>query len=198
MTTSGPSHPAMLDLDAPERIARWRPFVQWILAIPHLIVASILSYVVAVIWVISFFTVLFTRQVPEGLHNFQVMVQRYSWRAYSYSFFMHDRYPPFDFAMRADDDGTQPPRTSLAHERPLNRWLPLIKWLLLIPHFIVLFVLLIVAYVLAIVAFVVVVVLGRWPEGLRNFFVGIFRWAWRINSYFYFLTDRYPPFSLSR
>jgi len=198
MTVSGASHPAMLDIDAPETIARWRPLVQWLLAIPHLIVAGILGYVVAIIWVISFFTVLFVRNVPEGLHNFQVMVQRYSWRAYSYSLFMHDKYPPFDFAMRADDPGDQPPRTSLEREAPLNRWLPLIKWLLLIPHFIVLFVLLLVAYIVGIIAFFAVIILGRYPTGMRDFIVGVFRWAWRVNSYLYFLTDKYPPFSLSR
>jgi hypothetical protein len=188
----------MLDLDAPEKIARWRPLVQWILAIPHLIVAGILGYVVFVIWVISFFTVLFTRRVPEGLHNFQVMAQRYTWRAYSYSLFMHDKYPPFDFPMVAEDPGDQPPRVSLAHEQPLNRWLPLIKWLLIIPHLIVLVVLALVAYIVGIIAFFAVIILGRYPLGLRDFLVGFFRWTWRVYSYIYFLNDTYPPFTLSR
>jgi hypothetical protein len=188
----------MLDLDAPEKIARWRPLVQWILAIPHLIVASILGYVVYVIWIISFFAVLFVRHVPEGLHNFQVMVERYSWRAYSYAAFMHDKYPPFDFSMRADDPGDMPPTASLLHEKQLNRWLPLIKWLLIIPHLIVLMVLGLVGFIVIVIAFFAVLITGRFPSGMRDFLVGIARWSWRVTSYMYFLQDKYPPFSLSR
>lgn len=195
MTVTGPLHPAMRDLEAPEQIARWRPLVQWLLAIPHLLIAGVLSYVVQVVYLINFFAVLFTRCVPEGLHNFNVMYERYAWRAYSYAAFMHDKYPPFDFTMAAAEPGGSPATTSLERAAQLNRWLPLVKWLLAIPHYIVLIVLFLVAFVLIIVAFFAVLITGKFPLGIRNFLVGVSRWGWRVNAYVWFLRDEYPPFS---
>jgi hypothetical protein len=78
----------------------------------------------------------------------------------------------------------------------MNRWLVLIKWLLLVPHYIVLWLLGIATFVVVVIAFFAVLFTGRWPQGLRDFVVGYARWTTRVNAYFYFLTDAYPPFSL--
>ena len=172
MTVAGPVHPAARDLDAPAKIARWRPLVQWLLAIPHLLIVGVLGYVIYVVYLINFFAVLFTRRVPEGLHNFNVMFERYSWRATSYAGFMTDKYPPFDFSQVAMDPGDQPATTSLERAVQLNRFLPLVKWLLAIPHYIVLTILLIVGLVLWIVAFFAVLITGKFPLGIRSFLVG--------------------------
>jgi hypothetical protein len=194
---SGPAHPAVLDLEAPERIARWRPLVQWILVIPHFLILYALGVISQVVWLISFFAVLFTRNIPEGLYNFQVMVQRYGWRTYSYSGFMHDEYPPFDFTVATADPGVTPATLSVERPEQMNRWLPLVKWLLIIPHLIVVMILFFVAWLVWVIAFFAVLITGKFPLGMRTFIVGVLRWYWRVNAYILFLRDEYPPFSLS-
>ena len=81
--------------------------------------------------------------------------------------------------------------------RDLNQWLPLVKWLLAIPHYVVLFFLLIAAIFAVIVAWFAILATGRYPQGLFDFVVGVGRWSLRVSAYaFLLVTDRYPPFSL--
>ena len=90
-------YPLQLELHADLHITRWRPLVQWLLAIPHLMIAYALRFLRQALTLISFFTVLFTEQIPRPLFDAIVMTYRYEWRAMSYAFFMHEDYPPFDF-----------------------------------------------------------------------------------------------------
>ena len=83
-----------------------------------------------------------------------------------------------------------PARLEIAYPTELNRWLPLVKWLLVIPHF---FVLLFVG----IGAFFAVLFTGRWPRGAFDYMVGTFRWAYRVTAYFHLMVDAYPPFSMA-
>ena len=81
-----------------------------------------------VLTLISFFTVLFSQQVPRPLFDAIVMTYRYEWRAMSYAFFMHEDYPPLDFALSSDDDGAEPHTSlSLAYPEHLERWAPLLQ-----------------------------------------------------------------------
>jgi hypothetical protein len=191
-----PAYPATLDFAGPDQIARWRPLVHWILVIPQMIIVAVLGFVAGVILLISFFAILFTRRIPEGLFNFQVMSQRYSWRAYSYAWFMRESYPPFEFPMSASDPADDPAALAVEPPELVNRWLPLVKWLLAIPHQIVLFVLWFVTGILVVIAFFYVIFTGRYPLGIRNFLIGYARWYWRVWAYTYLLRDEYPPFSL--
>ncbi len=97
----------------------------------------------------------------------------------------------------ADPAADYPVRLNIAYEEPLNRFLPLVKWLLLLPHYIALFLLVIGAYLAAIGAFFAVLFTGRYPRGIFEFEVGVMRWALRVNAYYYLMTDHYPPFSLN-
>ena len=132
-------YPLQLELHASRHITRWRPLVQWLLAIPHLMIAHALRFVRQALTLISFFTVLFTEQIPRPLFDAIVMTYRYEWRAMSYAFFMHEDYPPFDFDLSSEDDGAEP-HTSLRLTYPghLQRWQPLYKWFLAIPQYFVL------------------------------------------------------------
>jgi hypothetical protein len=92
--------------------------------------------------------------------------------------------------------GGYPLRADVEHQVEYSRFLPLIKWLLLIPHFIVLIVLGILAMLVTLVSFFVVIITRRYPRGMFNFVVGVHRWAWRVQAYLLLMTDRYPPFTL--
>jgi hypothetical protein len=111
---------------------------------------------------------------------------------------MHEDYPPFDFALSSDDDGTEP-HTSLrlAYPEHLQRWQPLYKWFLAIPQYFVLAGLAIAAALGIIAGFFAVLFTGEYPEGIRGFLVSAYRYTLRVEAYVGFLTDRYPPFSLA-
>ena len=196
MSTSA-SYPLQLEFHADRRITRWRPFVQWLLAIPHLMIAWALRSLRQALTLISLFAVLFTKRIPRPIFDAIVMTYRYEWRAMSYAFFMHEDYPPFDFDLSSDDDRIEI-HTSLRLTYPehLDRWKPLYKWFLAIPHYFVLAALFVAACVSVIVGLFAVLITGEYPEGIRDFLVNVYRYALRVEAYVGFLTDRFPPFSL--
>ncbi len=183
-------YPVTFDVAYPESPNRWLILIRWLLAIPHYIVLYLLSILAGVVWIISFFTILFARTYPDSLYGFMVGVQRWNANLGAYILF-HDRYPPFSMGA-SDYEGV-----AFAVERPdFNRWLVLIKWLLVIPHAIVLSVLGVIAMVALIPLALAVLFTGRYPRGLFDFLVGVGRWNARVDAYATFLVDRYPPFSL--
>jgi ABC-type uncharacterized transport system YnjBCD permease subunit len=191
-------YPVQLEFHGDPRITRWRPLVQWLLVIPHLMIAWALRSLRQVLTLISFFTVLFTEQIPRPLFDVIVMTYRYEWRALAYGLFMHEDYPSFDFELSSEDDGTEP-HTSLRLTYPehLARWKPLYKWFLAIPHYFVLAGLFIVACFGILGGFFAVLFAGEYPEGIRSYLVNTFRYALRVEAYVGLLTDCYPPFSLA-
>jgi hypothetical protein len=191
-------YPAHVEFRADRRITRWRPLVQWLLAIPHLIIASALRSLRQVLILISLFTVLFTERIPRPLFDMMAMTYRYEWRSFSYAMFLHEDYPPFDFQPAADDDGVEP-HTALGIDYPehLNRWKPLYKWLLAIPHYFVLVALGIGAVFAVIASFFVVVFTGEYPDAIRSYLIGTYRYGLRVQAYTGLLTDTYPPFRLA-
>jgi Domain of unknown function (DUF4389) len=190
-------YPAQLEFRGDEHIARWRPLVQWLLGIPQLLIANALSSLRSILTLISFFTVLFTKKIPRPLFDVIAMTYRYEWRAMSYALFLHEDYPPFDFQPSADDDGVEPHTTlSLTYPEELNRWKPLYKWLLAIPHYFVLVALAIAGFFVVIAGFFAVVFTGEYPHGARDFLVGAYRYNLRVQAYVLLLTDQYPPFAM--
>jgi hypothetical protein len=192
------SYPVELELDAPEEIANWRPLVHWLLAIPHLMLANVLSNVASVVAVISWFSIVFTGKLPEGLANFQCMAIRYQARAYSYAFWLREAYPSFDFTMTPAEPGGDPLRVNFRPQLgDRNRLTVGLRLLWIIPIAIFVGVIGIVASVVAVIGFFAVLFTGRWPSGLRSFLIGAARLAVRTSAYGYLLVDDYPPFSLS-
>lgn len=190
------TYPVRLGLEAPVEVARWRPLLHWLLAIPQWIVLYVLGMVTGVLTVIAWFAILFTARIPRGLFDFMVMAQRYSWRVMTYGLWMREPYPPFEFTPASEDPGGDPAWLTIEYPERLSRLLIFVKWLLVIPHAIVLYILYIGAFVATVIGWFAVLITGRWPAGLRRFLVGVMRWSVRTNAYVSLLTDRYPPFSL--
>ncbi len=199
MQTSNVSYPATFSFDPPERIDRWRPLVQWLLAIPHLLIVDVLATVARLLAVISWFAILFTGRLPAGLAGFQSMYLRYSLRTATYAGFMRAEYPPFGFTTTPADPGEDTRvRVEVVPElENRNRLTTAFRIILVIPHLIVLVGLGIAVFVVGVIAFFAVIFTGRWPQGLRGFVLGVGRWWLRVDAYLLLLADEYPPFSLS-
>ena len=195
VTTTGGAmeapYPVTLSIEYPETLNRWMPLIKWLLIIPHAIIVYFLQLAYNVVAFIAFFAVLFTEQYPKGLFDFSVGVRRWSLNVSAYSWLMRDEYPPFSW-----DPGEYPAALEIPYPERLNRWMPLVKWLLAIPHFIVLFFIAIAAVIAVIVAFFAILFTTKYPQGLFDFIVGYLRWTERVQAYVLFMRDEYPPFSL--
>jgi hypothetical protein len=100
---AGSGYPISLEFDGGLEVQNWRPLVNWLLAIPHWFVIWVLSIVSFFLWIAAFFTVLFTQRNP--FVGFQSMFLRYEWRVISYTYWMRNEYPPFDFDTVLADNG---------------------------------------------------------------------------------------------
>jgi hypothetical protein len=192
------SYPATFSFDAPEKVANWRPIVNWLLVIPHLVILYGLRILSQVVGIISWFVILFTGELPESFANIQAMYLRYELRTYTYLIFMREEYPPFAFGMMPTDTG-EDPRVRVEFRPQLadrNRLTVGFRFLLVIPQVLVLAVLEIASAVMTVIAFFVVIFTGRWPEGMRTFVLNVVRWYLRVETYYLLLTDEYPPFEL--
>ncbi len=189
--------PVQLDLTADTRVARWRPLVQWLLAIPHLAIANVLATLRNLLTLISFVSVLFTKRIPRQVFDVIAMTYRYEWRSTSYALFMHEQYPPFDFQpSAADDSGTPHTTVDFTYPGEMSRWKPLYKWLLAIPHYIVIVALAVASIFVIIYGLFAVVITGSYPVRARDFLVGAYRYGLRVQAYVGLLTDTYPPFEV--
>jgi hypothetical protein len=192
------AYPATFEFDPPEKVANWRPLVNWLLAIPHFVILYFLQIASEAVAIISWFVILFTGSLPEGFANFQAMYYRYELRTYSFAGFLREEYPPFTFGMSTNDTG-EDARLRVDFRPELtdrNRLTVAFRIILVIPQFIVLALLAIAAFVVHLIGFFAVLFTGRWPAGLRDFVVNVGRWYLRVQAYMALLTDRYPPFAL--
>jgi hypothetical protein len=190
-------YPIEVGIDAPDRIARWRPLVHWLLAIPLFIVLYVLRIVAQVLAFIGWFAVLFTGALPEGFGNFIAGYHRYAWRTYSYAMFLREPYPAFAPELGYTDPGDDPTWFEVQRPEEFSRVAVLLRLIFVIPQLVALFFLGIALWVAMVVAFFVVLFTGQWPAGVRNFVIGASRWYLRVDAWFLLLADPYPPFSLS-
>ena len=187
-----PGYPLRFEIEYPEQLSRWLIFVKWLLAIPHFLILYALGAVANVITFIAFFAILFTGRYPRGLFDFVVNIYRWQENVFAYYGLFRDEYPPFSW-----EAGKYPVTFEVDYPESLSRWLIFVKWLLAIPHIIVLFFLYIVALVVWVIVWFAILFTGRFPRGLFDFLVGVSRWSLRVNSYaLLLLRDDYPPFSL--
>ena len=191
-------YPATLTFEPPERVRNWRPLVNWLLAIPQLILVSALRYVAEILAFVSWFVIVFTARLPRALASFQVMYLRYYVRTVTFAGFLREEYPPFEFPATPGDPGDVPRvRVDLLPElEGRNRLTVAFRIILAIPQLIIVALLGFLGAIVLIIAFFAVLFTGRWPVGLRRFTVGVLRWWLRVEAYLLLLTDTYPPFSL--
>jgi hypothetical protein len=136
--------------------------------------------------------IVFRRKYPRWWFDWNLELMRFSNRVGTYIALMTDRYPSTDEHQSVALDFAYPDT-----KEGLNRWLPLVKWLLAIPHYIVLVFLWIGAFFAVVFAWFAILFTGRYPEGLFRYVQGVFRWTNRVVGYSLVLvTDEYPPFRL--
>ncbi len=211
-------YPVRIEGELDPGVGRWLWLVKWALAIPHYIVLAFLWLAFLVLTIVAFFAILFTGRYPRGIFDFNVGVLRWTWRVgfYSYAALGTDRYPPFTL----DEVPDYPARLEVAYPERLSRGLVLVKsWLLAIPHYVVVGILLgggsyaaSRAYdrawgfgyqtgligVLVLFAGVALLFTTRYPRGIFDVVLGMDRWVARVAVYVFLMRDEYPPFRLDQ
>jgi len=199
------SYPVQFDVDFPERkLDRLTTALRLIAAIPIVIVLSLLSgqtlnddnrntLVIggAAVFLPLVLMLVVRQKYPRWWFDWNLNLLRFSNRVAAYLALLDDRYPSTDDEQAVHLDFPYPD----THQ--MNRWLPLVKWLLAIPHYVVLFFLWIAALVSIVIAWFAILFTGTYPRSLFNYVVGGLRWNNRVMAYaFTLVTDQYPPFSL--
>ena len=191
MTTTPARYPLTFEVDYPERSSRLATLFRLILAIPLFVLLGVTSsFGVGSVVIASWVAILVRGNIPRWLFDFQVAANRFVSRAMGYLLLFVDRYPPFD--------GDFPIRYEVEYPARLIRWKVLFwKAITAIPHYIVLFFLAIGALVALVISWFAIIITGRYPRGLFDFVVGVYRWSLRVSAYVVSLRDEYPPYSLS-
>jgi hypothetical protein len=206
--TEDAQYPVRFSVEYPDRqLNRLTTAFRLIVAIPILIVAATLgdewvgygrgSETAAgsggLLFLAPLLMIVFRQKYPRWWYDWNLELLRFTNRVCAYLALMDDRYPSTDEQQAVELDFPYPDA-----KEGLNRWLPLVKWLLAIPHYIVLIFLWIGAVIAVIVAWFAILFTGRYPRGLFDFVLGVLRWGNRVTAYaFVLVTDRYPPFRLS-
>jgi len=199
-------YPVEFSVEYPDRdLNRLTTAFRIFMAIPIVIVAATISgsagfqtWTAAVgaggiLFLPALLMILFRQKYPRWWYDWNLELMRFSNRIAAYLALMDDRYPSTDERQGVTLDFPYPDAA-----RDLNRWLPLVKWLLAIPHYIVLLFLGIASILVVIFAWFAILFTGRYPRGLFDFVLGVIRWENRVVAYaFVLVTDKYPPFRLS-
>jgi len=213
VTTASETYAARLRIDYPERLNRLTTFFRLVWIIPVGAILALLTGstgtrvvtetgerirgsglgIVGGLAVATALMILFRQRYPRWWFDFARELVRFGARVGAYLALLTDQYPS-----TVDEQAVHLEIDYPDARRDLNRWLPLVKWLLAIPHYIVLAVLAVVAVGAVVLAWFAILFVGRYPHGLFDFVVGVGRWALRVQAYaFLLVTDRYPPFTLA-
>ena len=204
-----PVYPARLEIDYTEQHDRVTSFFRLFMVIPIAILSGILTSganyeqsgqtartsggIVSGLFLATLLMILFRQRYPRWWFDFALELARFSTRIGAYFALLTDQYPSTVEHQSVHLDFDYPDV-----EADLNRWLPLVKWLLAIPHYIVLFFLSVFAVFAVIFAWFSILFTGNYPRGVFDYVVGVGRWGLRVQAYaFLLVTDRYPPFALT-
>ncbi|MFC1967175.1 DUF4389 domain-containing protein [Chloroflexota bacterium] len=210
VTSSASAYPANLNVDYPDRkLNRLTSFFRIFTIIPIGIVLALLSGANSgwndkasggleimlssggIVFLSLVLMILFRKKYPKWWYDWNLALSKFSLRVSSYFLLLRDEYPSTDEEQAVHVEMPYP------DAQKLGRGMPLVKWFLAIPHYIVLCFLGIAALVCWIIAWFAILFTGRYPKGLFDFIIGVMRWGFRVGAYALLLiTDKYPPFSL--
>jgi hypothetical protein len=203
---------ARLEVDYPESLDRMTTALRLLWALPILVILVLISStggqtvvsetgerlrtsgggIAGGLAVATMLMIVVRRRYPRWWFDFALELNRFTYRVGAYLALLTDRYPS-----TTDEQSVHLEVDYPDVERDLSQWLPLVKWLLALPHYVALIVLVTLAVLSVLVAWFAIVFTGRYPRSLFDFVVGVGRWALRVNAYaFLLVTDRYPPLSL--
>lgn len=185
-------YPVQVGIQHQEEYSRFMPLIKWLLLFPHYVCLFFLGFGAIFVGIYAFFAVLVTARYPEGAFDYIAGLQRWGLRVAAYHSLMVDEYPPFTL----DDVPDYPARFAIAYPEHVERWRPLVAWLLIFPYIFVAGVLAFAAGFLVLIGFFAILFTKSFPRGLFEFVEVALRWTYRANAYAYFLVTRYPPFAL--
>ena len=212
MATKKVTYPASLDIDYPKKLDRVSSFFRVFWAIPAIVISSLISGSGTVVYTdetgkqimesaggiagglfaATALMILFRQRYPKWWFDFNLEFNRFSTRVGAYLFLLTDKYPSTEDAQSVHLNLEYP-----NVKKDLNKWLPLFKWFLAIPHYFALIILVVGAVFVTIIAWFAILFTGKYPKYLFDYVVGVGRWGWRVTAYAFLLTtDKYPPFSL--
>lgn len=185
-------YPLTFRVDYPERLSRVTTFFRFLWIIPISILLFLLtSFGTGILFIPVLLTILFRKKYPRWWFDWNLQLSRFAARVGSYKALLRDEYPSSDEEQAVHLDFTYP------DAKLLSRGLPIVKWFLAIPHYVVLYFLRIAASICVIIAWFAILFTGKYPRPLFAFVVGVMRWTYRVQAYSMLLiTDKYPPFSL--
>jgi hypothetical protein len=207
------SYPARLTIDRPETLDRLTTLLRFLWIIPIGVILALVSgdrttvvvineagervrtggtSIVFSIAAATALMLLFRQRYPRWWFDFQIALARFSYRVAAYALLLRDEYPS------TEDEQAVHLEVDYPDAKLISSWLPLFKWILAIPHYIVLAFLVVGVIVAVVIAWFAILITGRYPRSLFDYVVGVGRWFLRVQAYaIYLVTDRYPPFSLS-
>jgi len=188
-----PAYPATLVIDYPDRpLNRLTTFFRIFTVIPIAIIMVLVSNGNFDLFLATLLMILSRQKYPKWWFDWNVALVKFGTRVATYIGLLTDVYPSTDEEQAVHIEIPYPDVP-----KDLNRWLPLVKWFLAIPHYIILACLVIAAFVCVVIAWFAILFTSRYPRGLFDFVVGVSRWSLRVAAYAFLLTtDRYPLFSL--
>ena len=207
------SYPARLTIDRPETLDRVTTLLRFVWIIPIAVVFALVSgdrssavtisetgervrtggtSIAFSIGAATALMLLFRQRYPRWWFDFQLALAKFAYRVAAYALLLRDEYPS------TEDEQAVHLELAYPDAKRLSSWLPLVKWILAIPHYIVLVILFIGVVVAVVIAWFAILITGHYPRPLFDYVVGVGRWLLRVQAYAILLvTDRYPPFSLS-
>ena len=185
-------YPVNLKIDYSETSIKLTALFRLVLVIPIIIVIALISSYAETLSLAVALMILFREKYPKWWFDWNLDLTKFWLRIASYGLLMRDEYPSTD-----DDQAVKVDIPYPDVKKDLNRWMPLVKWILVIPHLIILLFIFIAVVVCSIFAWFAILFTGRYPKDIFNFVEGFLRWSLRVNAYaFILITDEYPPFRL--
>ena len=185
-------YPVNLKIDYSETSNKSTAFIRVVLIIPVVTILVLISSYAEALSLAVALMILFREKYPKWWFDWNLAISKFWLRIVAYGLLMRDEYPSTD-----EDQAIQVDIPYPDVKKDLNRWMPIVKWILVIPHIIVLLFIFIAVVFCSVFAWFAVLLTGRYPKGVFDFVEGFLRWSLRVNAYVFLLTtDEYPPFRL--